>query len=79
MKKKEARPASPLDVPVEVAPVLRFCRCMIVTFFLTQVSFCKILACNLSRYCICSPYCYYTCDLNILGTHIGALVSSSQN
>jgi hypothetical protein len=33
----------------------------------------------LSRYCICSPYCYYTCDLNILGTCIEASVSSSQN
>jgi hypothetical protein len=43
------------------------------------VSFCKILPRNLSRYCIYSPYCYYTCDLNILGTRIKASVLSSQN
>jgi hypothetical protein len=30
---------------------------MIVIFFLTQGSFYKILACNLMRYCIYSPYC----------------------
>jgi hypothetical protein len=47
--------------------------------FGTHGSFCKILPCNLSRYCICSPYYYYTCDLNILGTCIEASDSFSQN
>jgi hypothetical protein len=50
-----------------------------IIFLLDPRSFCKILPYNLSRYCICSPYCYYTCDLNILGIHIEASVSSSQN
>jgi hypothetical protein len=44
MKKKEAMPASPLVVPVEAAPSLRFYRYMIVIFFLTKSSFCKDLS-----------------------------------
>jgi hypothetical protein len=76
---KEARPTSPLVAPVEAPSTLRFCRCMIVIFFLTQGSFYKILACKLTRYCICLSYCCYTCDLNILGTGIEASVSSSRN
>jgi hypothetical protein len=77
---KEPRPASPPAVPVETAPMLRFppLLCFAI-FFLTHGSFCKILACNLLRYCICLSYCCYTCDLNILGTRIEASVLSSQN
>jgi hypothetical protein len=76
----KTRPASPPVAPVEAPSVLRFLpllNCNL--FFLTHRSFCKILAYNLSRYCIYSPYCSYTCDLNILGTCIEALVLSSQN
>jgi hypothetical protein len=77
---KEARPASPPVVPVEAAPTLRFPPLLyFVIFFLTHRSFSKILACNISRYCICSPYCCYTCDLNILSTRIEASVSSFRN
>jgi hypothetical protein len=47
--KKEDRPASPLVAPVETPSVLRFCRCMILNFFLTQGSFCKILVYNLNE------------------------------
>jgi hypothetical protein len=73
---KEVRHASAPVVPVKAAPTLRFLPllCSII-FFLTQGSFCKILACNFSRYCTCSPYCFYICDLNILGTCIEASVS----
>jgi hypothetical protein len=71
----KARPASPPVAPVEAPSTLRFCRYMIVIFPLTHMSFCKILACNLMIYCIYSSYCCYTCDLNILGTHIKASVS----
>jgi hypothetical protein len=78
MKKKEARPASPPVVPVEAAPILRILHYSII-FLLDPWVICKILSCNLSRYCICSPYCYYTCYLNILATRIEASVSSSQN
>jgi hypothetical protein len=60
-------------------PRLDFRRYLIVMFFLTHRLFCKFLACNLLRYCICSPYCCYTCHLNILGTRIEASVSSSRN
>jgi hypothetical protein len=80
MKKKEARPASPLVVPMEAAPTLRFLPLLYSVFFLSDPwSFCKILVYNLTRYCICSRYCCYTCDLNILGTRIEASVSSSRN
>jgi hypothetical protein len=79
MKNKEARLASPLVVLVEAASTLIFHRCMIAIFFLTQGPFCKILVCNLSKYCICSPYCRYTCDLNIMGTRIEASVLPSRN
>jgi hypothetical protein len=76
----KTRHASPPVVPVEAAPTLRFPPLLYsVIFFLTQGSFRKILACNLSRYCICSPYCCYTCDLNILGTRTEASISSSRN
>jgi hypothetical protein len=78
MKKKEARHASRLVVPMEAAPTLRISRYSVI-FFLTQGSFVKILACNLTRYWICSPYCCHTYNLNILGTRIKALVSSSWN
>jgi hypothetical protein len=61
---KECRLASPPVVPVEVAPTLL---CFVI-FFLTQWSFCKILASNLLRYYIRLSYCCYMCDLNILGT-----------
>jgi hypothetical protein len=58
MKMKEARPVSPPVMTMEAAPTLRFPPLLyIVIFFLTQVSFCKFLVCNLPRYCICSPYC----------------------
>jgi hypothetical protein len=71
MKKKEARPTSPLVVLVKVPSTLRFPPLLYsIIIFLTQGSFSKILDCNLLRYCICSPYCCYTCDLNILGTRI---------
>jgi hypothetical protein len=54
---KEARPASPSVVPVEATPMLISPSLLyFVIFFLTQGSFCKILACNLSRYCIYSSY-----------------------
>jgi hypothetical protein len=43
----EVRLASPPVVPVEATPTLRFRRCLIVIFFLTQWSFCMILAYNL--------------------------------
>jgi hypothetical protein len=77
---KEARPASPPVVTVEAAPTHRFLPLLYhVIFFLTHVSFCKIFRCNLTRYYICLPYCCYTCDLNILGRHIEASVSSSRN
>jgi hypothetical protein len=76
MKKKEARTASTTVVSVETPSHLDFCRYLIVIFFLTHGSCCKILAYNLSRYCICSPYYCYTCDLNILGTRIEALILS---
>jgi hypothetical protein len=46
-KMKEARPSSSLIVPAEAAPTLRFLSLLYsVIFFLTQRSFCKILACN---------------------------------
>jgi hypothetical protein len=73
----KTRHASPPVVPVKATPTLRFLHYSVI-FFWTQWSFYKILACNLTRYCICL-YCYYTCDLNILGTCIDASVSSSQN
>jgi hypothetical protein len=69
---KETRHDSPPVALVEALSMLRFYRCMIVIFFLTQESFCKSLACKLSRYCICLLYCCYMCNLNILGTHIEA-------
>jgi hypothetical protein len=75
----KTRHASPPVAPVEAPSMLRFRRCMIVIFLLLHGSFCKILACNLSRYCICLSYSCYTCDLSISGTRIEALVSSSQN
>jgi hypothetical protein len=72
---KEARPTSPPVVPVEATPMLKFLLLLYSTiFFLIHMSFCKILACNLSRYCICSPYCFYTCDLNVLGICMEASV-----
>jgi hypothetical protein len=70
MKKKEAMHASRLVVPMEAAPTLRVSRYSVI-FFLTQGSFVKILACNLTRYWICSPYCCHTYNLNILGTYRG--------
>jgi hypothetical protein len=76
---KETRPAAPPVAPMEAPSMLRFHCCMIVIFFLTQGSFSKSLACKLLRYCICLSYCCYTYDLNILGTRIEALDSSSQN
>jgi hypothetical protein len=46
-------------VPVEATLTLRFLPLLYsVIFFLNQGSFCKILAYNLMRYCICSPYCW---------------------
>jgi hypothetical protein len=54
--KMKTRLDSPLVAPVEAPSALRFRRCMIVIFFLTQGSFCKLLAHNLMRYCIYSPY-----------------------
>jgi hypothetical protein len=63
---------------IEAAPTLRYPCCSVILFW-TKGSFCKILASNLMRYCICSPYCCYTCDFNILGTHIEASVSSFRN
>jgi hypothetical protein len=80
MKKKEARPTSPPVVPMVAPFALRFrpLLCFVI-FFLTQGSVCNILACKLMRYCTCSPYCCYTCSLNILGTRIEASVSSSWN
>jgi hypothetical protein len=78
MMKKKSRLARPPVVPGEAAPTLRFLSLLYsVIFFLTQGSFCKILACNLSRYCICSLYCLYTCDLNNMSTCIEASVSFS--
>jgi hypothetical protein len=75
MKKKEARHASPPVVPVEAPSALRFSSLLcFVIFLLAQGSFCKILACNLSGYCICVSYCCYTCDLNIMDTRIETLV-----
>jgi hypothetical protein len=44
---KEARPASPLVVPVEAAPTLRFSVLLCKSLFWTHMSFCKILAHNL--------------------------------
>jgi hypothetical protein len=56
-KMKEARLTSPPVVPMKATPTLRFPPLLYsIIFALTQGSFCKILACNLSRYCICSPY-----------------------
>jgi hypothetical protein len=76
----EDRPIPPPVVLVEAAPMLRFLLLLYsVIFFLTEGSFCKILAYNLSRYCICSPYYCYLCALNILDTRIEASVLSSQN
>jgi hypothetical protein len=75
-KKKEARPASPLVVPVEAAPTLRLSplpECNL--YFWPKSYFVKILVYNLSRYCICSSYYCYTYDLNILYTRIDASVS----
>jgi hypothetical protein len=63
---KEARPSSPLIVPVEATHTLRFHRCMIVIFFLTQGSFYKILVCNLNEILYL---------LNILGTRMEVLVA----
>jgi hypothetical protein len=58
MKKKKARRASPPVAPVEASSALRFSPLLYsIIFFLTQGSFCKILACNLLRYCICLSYC----------------------
>jgi hypothetical protein len=72
---KEDRPTSPPVVPEEAAPTLRFPPLLYsVIFFLAQGSFCKILACNISRYYICLSYCCYTCDLNILDTRIEASI-----
>jgi hypothetical protein len=79
MKKKEARSTTPPVVPMEAAAMLRFHRCIIVTFFLTHRSFCNSLASNLSRYCTAHHIVHYTCDLNIVGTRIEAMVSSSRN
>ena len=57
-QKIKTRHASPLVVPVEATPALRFPPLLYsVIFFLAHRSFCKILSCNLLRYCICSPYC----------------------
>jgi hypothetical protein len=80
MKKKEASPASPPVVPVEVTHTLRFSQLHDYNIsYWPKGHFIKILACNLLRYCIYSSYCCYTCDLNILGTCIEASVLSSQN
>jgi hypothetical protein len=73
----KTRPASPLVVPVEATSTLIFPCYSIIFFFLTHMSFCKILAYNLTRYCICLSYCCYTCGLNILGTRIETSISSS--
>jgi hypothetical protein len=72
----KTRPASPPVAPVEAPSMLRLsplpdCNLS----FRPKGHFVKILACNLSRYCIYSPYCCYTCDLNILGTRTEASVS----
>jgi hypothetical protein len=48
-------------------------------YFGPTCHFVKSLPCNLSRYCIYSPYYCYTCDLNIMNTCIDASILSSQN
>jgi hypothetical protein len=78
MKKKETMLASPSVAPVEASMALRFRRCLIVIFFLTQGSFCKSLVYKLLRYCIYLLYCYYTGDLNILVIRIEGSISSTQ-
>jgi hypothetical protein len=52
----EARPASPLVVPVEVAPILKFPHYYVILSIGPKGNFVIILVCNLLRYCICSPY-----------------------
>jgi hypothetical protein len=73
----KTRCASPPVVPVEAAPTLRVPRYSVMLFW-TQLSFCKILAYNLMRYCICLSYCCYTFDLYILVSCIEASVPSSR-
>jgi hypothetical protein len=75
----KTRPASPPIMLVEAVPMLRFSRCSVILSSGSKDHFVKILACNSSRYCICSPYYCYACNLNILVTRIEVLVSSSQN
>jgi hypothetical protein len=78
MNKKETMPTPPSVAPVEAPSALRFHRCLIVIFFLTQGSFCKSLVYKLPRYCIYLLYCCYTCDLNIIVTCIEASILISQ-
>jgi hypothetical protein len=50
------RPVSPPFVSMDASSVLRFLSCSVVIFFTTS-HFVKILTSNLTRYCVCSPYC----------------------
>jgi hypothetical protein len=53
----KTRHGSPLVVHVKATPTLRIIPRYSIIFFGPTSHFVKSLACNLSRYCICSLYC----------------------
>jgi hypothetical protein len=73
IKKKETKHASPPIMPLKSAPTLRLPLCNLLSD--PRIIFVNILACNIIRYYIYSPYYYYTYNLNILNIHIKILIS----
>jgi hypothetical protein len=53
----KTRLASPPVGPMDASSTLRFSRRSVIFLLDPWIIFVKILACNLMRYCICSPYC----------------------